>query len=119
MLTSTADLSEWDSDKKNTYVKHLENNISDLTGDLFAILKEKSELEEQKKTLEALELENKLLRNVQDDDTPTKGIQSQMKGVSIKEKSVKEQLKSYASKVKELEEQIGWDFRTPICQIRN
>ena len=37
MLTSTADLSEWDSDKKNTYVKHLENNISDLTGELFAI----------------------------------------------------------------------------------
>ena len=93
-------------ERQELHIKLLESKILGLRAQLSLDLNIRTRLEEQKGQIQTLEKENQGLKASQ--DTPTKGIQSLMKSVTLKDKPIKEQLEAYRTKVQELESQIRY-----------
>ena len=104
-LNNISNVSECEAEQKKLHIKLLEGNIISLKCQLGLVSEEKRQLEEQRSKILALELENKRLRAHQE-ETPTKGIQRQLKRVTIKDKTMMDKLDNYKKKVQEMENKI-------------
>ena len=98
--------SSCEKERQELHIKLLESKILGLRAQLSLDLNIRTRLEEQKGQIQTLEKENQGLKASQ--DTPTKGIQSLMKSVTLKDNPIKEQLEAYRTKVQELESQIRY-----------